>query len=41
MYSALKKPNSEIILKDLAEYVGETTNEDILNEIFNQFCIGK
>ena len=30
-----------LILKDLAEYVGETTNEDILDEIFNQFCIGK
>jgi len=30
-----------LILKDIGEYVGETTNEDILNEIFNQFCIGK
>ena len=30
-----------LILKDLGEYVGETKNEDILNEIFNQFCIGK
>ena len=30
-----------LILKDIAEYVGETTNEDILYEIFNQFCIGK
>ena len=30
-----------LILKDIGEYVGETTNEDILNEVFNQFCIGK
>lgn len=29
------------VLKDLDEFVGETTNENILNEIFNQFCIGK
>jgi tRNA modification GTPase len=30
-----------LILNDIAEYVGEIKNEDIINEIFNQFCIGK
>ena len=29
------------ILKDISEFVGETTNEDIIKEIFNKFCIGK
>jgi tRNA modification GTPase len=28
-------------LEALAEMVGETTPEDVLNRIFNQFCIGK
>jgi tRNA modification GTPase TrmE len=31
----------KFILNDMTELVGETTNEDIINEIFNQFCIGK
>ena len=29
------------ILKDIEEFAGETTSDDILNEIFNKFCIGK
>jgi len=29
------------ILKDLEEFVGETSNEEILDMIFSDFCIGK
>jgi tRNA modification GTPase len=29
------------ILRDLEEFVGETSNEEILNAIFSEFCIGK
>ena len=28
-------------LKDLGEVVGKTATEDLLDVIFNQFCIGK
>ncbi len=28
-------------LHDLAEVIGETTNEDILTRLFQNFCIGK
>jgi tRNA modification GTPase len=29
------------VLRDLEEFVGETSNEEILNSIFSEFCIGK
>ena len=28
-------------LDALGEIIGETTNEDILDSIFSQFCLGK
>ena len=28
-------------LEDLGEIIGETTNEDILQKIFSDFCLGK
>jgi tRNA modification GTPase len=29
------------VLDDIGDFVGETTNEEILNSIFSEFCIGK
>ena len=29
------------ILEDLAEITGENVSEDIINEIFKKFCLGK
>ena len=46
--SAKKKMSGEFISvdvrnaeNDLAEIIGEVTNDDILNNIFTKFCIGK
>jgi tRNA modification GTPase len=33
--------NLRNVLDDIREFVGETTNEEILNSIFSEFCIGK
>jgi tRNA modification GTPase len=29
------------VLGDIEELVGETSSEDIINSIFDKFCIGK
>ena len=46
--SAISKMSGEFISvdlrnaeNDLAEVIGEVTNDDILNNIFTKFCIGK
>ena len=36
-----QKPYIKEILEDLGEITGEVVTEDIINEIFSKFCLGK